>query len=63
MGTYIYCIAHAEAFADERAPFRAEAIGGSEHPLRILRFGDLAAIASDVPGTKFLRSITIGARR
>ncbi|HEU5201105.1 MAG TPA: GvpL/GvpF family gas vesicle protein [Ktedonobacterales bacterium] len=52
MGTYIYCIAHAEAFANECAPFHAEAIGGSGHPLRILRFGDLAAIVSDVPARR-----------
>ena len=51
-GTYIYCIAHAEPFTNERAPFHAEAIGGAAHPLRILRFGDLAAIVSDVPARR-----------
>jgi hypothetical protein len=49
MGTYIYCIAHAEPFTNEQAPLHAEAIGGSAHPLRILHSGDLAAIVSDVP--------------
>jgi hypothetical protein len=52
MGTYIYCIAHAEPFANERVPIHSEAIGGPEHPARILSFGDLAAVVSAVPARR-----------
>lgn len=52
MGTYIYCIVHAEPFANERVPFRSEAIGVPEHPVRILSFAELAAVVSDVPARR-----------
>ncbi len=52
MGTYIYCIAQAAPFANERVPIHTEAIGGPEHPVRILRSGDLAAVVSDVPARR-----------
>lgn len=51
IGTYIYCIGRAEPFA-KSPPFQAEAIGGPEHPVRILSFGDLAAVVSDAPARR-----------
>lgn len=52
MGTYIYCIAHAEPFVNEQMPLHSEAIGGPEYPARILSSGDLAAVVSDVPARR-----------
>jgi hypothetical protein len=52
MGTYIYGIVHAEPFTNGDAQFHAQAIGGPENPVRILRFGDLAALVSDVPARR-----------
>jgi len=49
LGAYIYCIAHAQPFENEYAPFQAQAIGGPEHPARLLRFADLVAVVSDAP--------------
>jgi hypothetical protein len=51
-GTYIYCIAYARPFEDERAPFHAQAVGGPQHPVRLLRFNDLAAAVSNAPARR-----------
>lgn len=52
MGTYIYCIAYAEPLENERTPFHTQPIAGPEHPVRLLRYDDLAAVVSDVPNRR-----------
>src|SRR5579862_4695362 len=52
MGIYLYCIVHAAPFANERVPFHSQAIGGPEHPVRVLSFAELAAVVSDVPARR-----------
>lgn len=51
MGDYIYCIAHAQPFEGEYI-FKAQAIAGSEHPVRLLRYQDMMAVVSDVPAQR-----------
>lgn len=52
MGTYIYCVVHAAPFASDGSSFSAQAVGGPEHPIRLLRFDDLAAVVSDAPARR-----------
>ena len=51
MGTYMYCIAHAQPF-EEGYTLKTQAIGGPEHPARLLRYDDLAAVVSDAPARR-----------
>lgn len=51
MGDYIYCVAHARPFEDEYT-FKSQAIGGPEHPARLLRYNNLVAVVSDVPAQR-----------
>jgi hypothetical protein len=46
-GTYIYCIARAQPFAQDGLPFTTPGIGGPDKPVRLLTYGDLAAVVSD----------------
>lgn len=51
MGTYIYCISHTQPFEDGHT-FNARAIGGPDHPARLLRYNNLVAVVSDVPAQR-----------
>ncbi|TAK29833.1 MAG: GvpL/GvpF family gas vesicle protein [Chloroflexota bacterium] len=53
VGTYIYCIARAEPFADSAAPILAKSIGGPGYPVYTVRFMDLVAIVSDSPAARY----------
>ena len=46
-GTYIYCIARAQPFEQGDLPFTTPGIGGPDKPVRLLTYGDLAAVVSD----------------
>ncbi len=48
-GVYVYGIVHAQPFEQENVPLHAQAIGGPQHPVRLVRFKNLAAIVSDTP--------------
>ena len=48
--TYVYGVAHADAFRDGRPPLGAPGIGGRGTPVRTIALEDLVAVVSDVPG-------------
>jgi Gas vesicle synthesis protein GvpL/GvpF len=48
-GTYIYCVARAQPFEKGRSPFATPGIGGRENAVRIVTYGDLAAVVSNAP--------------
>lgn len=52
-GTYVYCVARAEAFCDGAPPLSARSIGGRGDPVRSVRFLDLAAVVSDSPAARY----------
>lgn len=52
-GSYIYCIAPAQALARRRRPLKAASIGGEHKPLRVVTSDGLAAVVSDVPVAHF----------
>ena len=48
-GTYIYCVAYARPFESGSSPFATPGIGGQGNAVRIVTYGDLAAVVSDSP--------------
>lgn len=52
-GSYIYCIAPAQALARRRRPLKAASIGGQDMPLRVVTSDGLAAVVSDAPVAHF----------
>lgn len=52
-GSYIYCIAPAQALARRRRPLKAASIGGQDMPLRVVTSDGLAAVVSDAPIAHF----------
>jgi hypothetical protein len=49
MGTYVYCIGHAEQLGHDGASFTSQGIGGRNDAVRTIAAGDLAAVVSDSP--------------
>ncbi len=47
VGTYIYCIAEAQAFENGSPPFTTPGIDGPDHPVRTVKYADLVAVVSD----------------
>jgi len=50
--TYVYCVGYAQALSDKSPPFSVCGIGGTNDPLRVITFDDLAAVVSDAPATR-----------
>ncbi len=53
VGTYLYCVARARAFAPGMPPLNAEGIGGAAARPRVIYHADLAAVASDAPYLRY----------